>query len=175
MAKRFSGEKGFTSEDLRTVILDVAGPAHARDMRLWTQALLETTVELDYAEALDWFGLRMTAPPSAPRPWLGIATRVENQKTIVSGIRRGSPAAAAGLSLLDEIVAVNGAPAAARSACGSPCAIFARRNRELHHLPIGRNPADRRGSWNRSRPRLEPERFPRRDSAQRQRLDAWLH
>ncbi len=110
MAKRFSGEKGFTSEDLRTVILDVAGPAHAREMRLWTQALLETTVELDYAEALDWFGLRMTAPPAAPRPWLGIATRVDNQKTVVSGIRRGSPAAAAGLSLLDEIVAVNGAP-----------------------------------------------------------------
>jgi predicted metalloprotease with PDZ domain len=71
---------------------------------------LETTAELEYAEALEWFGLRMTPPTTAPRAYLGIASRVDNGKTVVSGIRRGSPAAAAGMSLLDEIVAVDGEP-----------------------------------------------------------------
>ena len=39
-----------------------------------------------------------------------MATRTENGKTIVTGIRRGSPAAGAGMSLLDEIAAINGEP-----------------------------------------------------------------
>jgi predicted metalloprotease with PDZ domain len=74
---------------------------------------LETTAELDPADALAWFGLRMTPPATAPRAYLGVTTRTENGKTIITGIRRGSPAAAAGLSLLDEIAAINGEPLAA--------------------------------------------------------------
>ena len=59
---------------------------------------------------LAWFGLRMTPPAGTPRAYLGVATRTENGKTIVAGIRRGSPAADAGMSLLDEIAAINGEP-----------------------------------------------------------------
>jgi predicted metalloprotease with PDZ domain len=59
---------------------------------------------------VEWLGLRITPPPAAPRVYLGVTTRAENGKTIVTGIRRGSPAANAGMSLLDEIVAVNGEP-----------------------------------------------------------------
>jgi predicted metalloprotease with PDZ domain len=110
MRTRFSGTRGFSREDVRTVVADVVGPSQARELRAWMARALETTAELDYTEALQWFGLRMTPPPSAPRAYLGIASRIENAKTIVSGIRRGSPAAAAGLSLLDEIVAINGEP-----------------------------------------------------------------
>jgi predicted metalloprotease with PDZ domain len=110
MRSRFSGEKGFSREDVRAVVAEVAGPSRARDVRAWMARALETTAEVDYTEALEWFGLRMTPPAAAPRAYLGIASRIENGKTIVSGIRRGSPAAAAGMSLLDEIVAVNGEP-----------------------------------------------------------------
>ncbi len=110
MLKRFSAEKGFTREDVRAAAAEIVGPAHAQDIRAWLEKALETTSELDYAAAIEWFGLRMTSPSSAPRAWLGVTTRTENQKTVVSGIRRGSPAAAAGLSLLDEISAVNGVP-----------------------------------------------------------------
>ena len=113
MRSRFSGEKGFSREDLRTAVAEVAGAAHAREMRAWMARALETTAELDYTEAMAWFGLRMTPPAAAPRAYLGVTTRTENGKTIIAGIRRGSPAAAAGMSLADEIVAINGEPLAA--------------------------------------------------------------
>ena len=110
MRSRFSGEQGYSREDLRSAVAEMAGPAHARDIRAWMAGALETTAELDHADALSWFGLRMTPPATAPRAYLGVATRTENGKTILTGIRRGSPAAAAGMSLLDEIVAINGEP-----------------------------------------------------------------
>jgi predicted metalloprotease with PDZ domain len=108
MRSRYSGEKGFSREEVRAVVEEVVGPSKAREARAWMVRALETTAELDYAEALEWFGLRMTPPAGEPRAYLGIASRVDNGKTIVSGIRRGSPAATAGMSLLDEIVAING-------------------------------------------------------------------
>ena len=110
--KQFSGEKGFTSEDLRTVVVAVAGPAGARDVRAWLDRALGTTEELDYAEALEWYGLEMLLPSHAPG-WLGLATRVDAGRTIVSHIRRGSPAFAAGLSVGDEITAIDAQPLAA--------------------------------------------------------------
>jgi predicted metalloprotease with PDZ domain len=113
MRSRFSGEKGFSREDLRTAVAAIAGGAHAREIRAWMARALETTAELDYTEAMAWFGLRMTPPAAAPRAYLGVTTRTENGKTIIAGIRRASPAAAAGMSLADEIVTINGEPLAA--------------------------------------------------------------
>ena len=110
MWRQFAADKGFTGADIRAAIANVVGPEHAQDMAGWLQRSLETTGELAYIEAMEWFGLRMTPPPSAPQPWLGVATRVEDGRTVVSGVRKESPAAAAGLSLLDEIVAVDGTP-----------------------------------------------------------------
>jgi predicted metalloprotease with PDZ domain len=113
MRSRFSREKGFSREDLRTAVAEIAGGAHAREIRAWMARALETTAELDYTEAMAWFGLRMTPPAAAPRAYLGVTTRTENGKTIIAGIRRASPAAAAGMSLADEIVTINGEPLAA--------------------------------------------------------------
>jgi predicted metalloprotease with PDZ domain len=113
MRSRFSGDKGFSREELRTTVAEIAGAAHAREIRAWMARALETTAELDYTEAMAWFGLRMTPPAAAPRAYLGVTTRTENGKTIITGIRRGSPAAAAGMSLVDEIVAINDEPLAA--------------------------------------------------------------
>jgi predicted metalloprotease with PDZ domain len=106
---QFSGEKGFAGADVRAAILNVLGP-DTKDMAGWLERALETTLELAYTEAIDWFGLRMTPPPAAPKAWLGVTTRVDDNNTIVSAVRRDSPAAAAGLSLLDEMVAINGEP-----------------------------------------------------------------
>ncbi len=108
MSARFSGVKGFTTEDLRAGLASVAGPAHAKEIRVWLERALETTAELDYTEGIEWFGLRMTPPSEAPRPWLGLAVRTDNQRTIVSEVRRGSPAFAAGVSVGDEITAIDG-------------------------------------------------------------------
>jgi predicted metalloprotease with PDZ domain len=55
--KRYSGERGFTPEEFRKTAEAVAGV----DLKEWFRKSLASTEELDYAEALDWFGLRFTA------------------------------------------------------------------------------------------------------------------
>jgi predicted metalloprotease with PDZ domain len=57
--RRYSGAKGFTADQLEATISEVAGT----DLRAFFHRALETTEELDYGEALDWFGLRFTATP----------------------------------------------------------------------------------------------------------------
>jgi predicted metalloprotease with PDZ domain len=52
--QRYGGERGFTSEELRSTAEEVAGV----ELDAWFQTALASTEELDYSEALDWFGLR---------------------------------------------------------------------------------------------------------------------
>ena len=78
--KRFSGERGFTADEFRAAAETVAGV----DLKEWFQKALASTEELDYAEALDWFGLSLSnewkldlRPEASPtarahlRSWLG--------------------------------------------------------------------------------------------------------
>ena len=69
--------------------------------------MLETTAELDYTEALDWFGLELTAAPTEhDRGWLGLVTRADGDRLLVSQVRRETPAYEAGFDVSDEIVAI---------------------------------------------------------------------
>jgi predicted metalloprotease with PDZ domain len=52
--QRYGGEKGFTADQFRQTAEEVAGINLKEPFRKW----LATTEELDYTEALDWFGLR---------------------------------------------------------------------------------------------------------------------
>ena len=52
--QRYGGERGFTPEGLRATAEEVAGT----DLREWFRRALTSTEELDYSEALEWFGLR---------------------------------------------------------------------------------------------------------------------
>jgi predicted metalloprotease with PDZ domain len=174
MFKRFSTEKGYTSNDLRAAAAELVGPVHAQEIRSWLERALETTSELDYATALDWFGLRLTPSAATPRAWVGVTTRIDNQKTVVTGIRRGSPAAIAGLSLLDEIVAINNVPLqpgqlAQRVAQFSPGArvtfsVSRHGSVRPFEIVLGADPA---AGWDLSV-------APGASRAQSQRLDAWL-
>lgn len=56
--KRYSGARGFTAEQFRKTAEDVAGA----DLKEWFRKALASTEELDYNEALDWYGLRFAAP-----------------------------------------------------------------------------------------------------------------
>ena len=107
MYQRFSGARGFTPEDLRATVADLVPPDARDEMRGWLAKVLDSTDELSYAEALDWFGLQFKPLREKPRVWLGVRTRLDGQRTIVSEVRRGSPAADAGLDINDELVAVN--------------------------------------------------------------------
>lgn len=107
--QKFSGSRGFTPEEFRASAEQAGGISLAS---FWDQAV-EGTAELDYEEALETFGLRFRpAPPPAPdrpaRAWLGMTTRNDAGRLVVTQVRRGTPAYAAGLNVDDEILAMNG-------------------------------------------------------------------
>ena len=106
---RYSGPQGFTSEQFRAIAQEVAGI----DLSTWFRQVLETTEELDYAEALDWFGLRFTkeekknqAASKPPKAWLGLVTKNEDGRLIVNQVKRGTPGYDAGFNVGDEILAI---------------------------------------------------------------------
>jgi predicted metalloprotease with PDZ domain len=55
--RRYSGKRGFTAEQFCQTAGEVAGG----DLKQWFQKNVSSTEELDYSEALEWFGLRFAA------------------------------------------------------------------------------------------------------------------
>ena len=62
---RYSGEHGFTPEQFQSTAEEVAG----LDLRDWFRRALASTEELDYAEALEWFGLQFGSADRAESRW----------------------------------------------------------------------------------------------------------
>jgi predicted metalloprotease with PDZ domain len=63
--RRYGGEKGFTAEQFRQAAEEVAGADLKDPFRKW----LATAEELDYTEALEWFGLRFAPGEGAKKAW----------------------------------------------------------------------------------------------------------
>ncbi len=108
--QRYSGERGFTPEQFKALAAEVAGVPLTEFFR----TTVENPGELDYSEALEWFGLRFHAAEQvkevkdAPKKaWLGAETKIDNGRLLVSRVLRGSPSDTAGLSVDDEIVAID--------------------------------------------------------------------
>ena len=55
--KRYAGARGFTPDEFRKTAEDVA----RTDLREWFRRAVSSTDELDYDEALEWFGLRFAS------------------------------------------------------------------------------------------------------------------
>jgi predicted metalloprotease with PDZ domain len=106
--ERYSGERGYTPEQFRATVNEVAGS----DLSEWFSTVLESTKELDYSELLDWHGLRfkplVQKPGAPPRIKTGLHTRVDNGRLLVESVVRDTPGEEAGLNVGDEILAVNG-------------------------------------------------------------------
>jgi predicted metalloprotease with PDZ domain len=101
--QRYSGDRGFTEDDFRSAAREVAGT----DLKAWFTKTLETTDELDYTEALTLLGLRFRAhAASTGKAWLGVRTRNDAGREVVTQTRRGTPAYDAGLNVDDEILAI---------------------------------------------------------------------
>jgi predicted metalloprotease with PDZ domain len=103
---RYAGSRGFTAAEFRRTASEVAGV----DLAAWFAHAVDTTGELDYAPALDWFGLRFKDPEPARAPargWLGVRTRTDNGRLLVREVPRGTPAFDAGVNAEDEIVAID--------------------------------------------------------------------
>ena len=63
--ERYSGAKGFTAAEFRKTAEEVAGV----DLQGWFKRAIASTEELDYAEALDWFGLRFAPGDGKTNTW----------------------------------------------------------------------------------------------------------
>ncbi|HEX3528758.1 MAG TPA: PDZ domain-containing protein [Thermoanaerobaculia bacterium] len=106
---RFSGAQGFRSDEFRALASEIAGS----DLGPWLHSVLATTEELDYREALDWYGLRFTESkkkdedddPDHPG-WLGADIEAQGGRLLVTHVKKDTPAYAAGVNVGDEIVAV---------------------------------------------------------------------
>ena len=83
------------------------------DLAAWFRKALETTEELDYAEMLDWFGLRFAKDEKKngngnkpPKAWLGLVAKNEDGRLMVNQVKRGTPGHEAGFNVGDEILAI---------------------------------------------------------------------
>ncbi len=97
---KYSGEKGYSPAQLRTVASDVAGES----LDAWFESQVERPGELRYEEALRWLGLRFepTADQKDAPGWLGVTL----DGAVVREVLRDTPAHAAGLNVGDELLAI---------------------------------------------------------------------
>lgn len=179
--ERWSGPSGYGHDEFLALLSEVAG----EPLGPWLERALNTTEELDYGEALAFYGLRFK--PAKPRErdpgedeedeetagWLGIETEVKEGRLVVTEVKRGTPGQAAGLNVEDEILAVAGyrvppekwAERLKAFPPGAASELLVARRERLVTLPVvfGEKPT----RW-----RLEVD--PAATSEQRARLDAWL-
>ena len=107
---RYSGAKGYTSAEFRSLASEVAGI----DLSAWFRTALDTTDELAY-DHLGWLGLRFRPETASTKAWVGLTTvmpgatlRNDNGRLVVAQVRRGTPVFDAGVNAEDEILAIGG-------------------------------------------------------------------
>jgi predicted metalloprotease with PDZ domain len=102
--QRYSGDKGYTPEQFYAVMSEAAGT----DLKGWFAQTAESTDELDYTEALDYYGLRFRPVDSRnAAPYIGGGTRNDAGRLVITSVRRGTPGLEAGLNVDDEIIAID--------------------------------------------------------------------
>jgi predicted metalloprotease with PDZ domain len=184
--QRHSSERGFRSEDFRALLEEVAGT----DLDPWLAQALSSTQELDYSQALRWYGLRFAESedkegeaeeengngkaPEIPTGWLGVEPEPQDGLLVVKEVKRETPAFAAGLNAGDEILALGDyrvTPGSWKDRLkayrpGETVEIVVSRRDRLVRLPatFGQKPSQR---W-----KLEVD--PMANSDQKARLEAWL-
>lgn len=172
---RFSGASGYTEAQFRLCASEIA----ETDLSAFFARCVDSCEELDFAEALAYYGLQFglakaLAPDASPAAWIGIGTRSEGGRVFVSQVQRDTPAYRAGLNVDDEILfwdtfrvtAPKWADRLRHSPPNKPVdAVLSRRDRQitLRVTPEVQAVA----KWH-----LEVD--PKADSAQKAHLEAWL-
>lgn len=155
------GEHGYTEEQLRQLISEVAG----RDLTEWLHARVDQPGALDLEPALEWWGLTLT-PTLPDGPWTGLTSNP------VSRVRRDSPAWEAGFQVGDEILGLDGervtgsldAALGEREAGDVVEVLYARRGRlATREVTLGEPPPS---AWTLAV-------SPKRTTRQAQRVKAW--
>jgi len=168
---------GFTSPEMREVLEETAG----RSLDAFIDRAIDSTEELDYSQALEWYGLRFADPEvdpeekdEEPAGWLGIQTEVDGGRLVITQVPRATPAYEAGLNVDDEILAIDGfrvPPDGLEKRLkafrpGQHATVTVARRERLIEIPatFGEKPEE---TW---KLELVPEPTPE----QRSHLDAWL-
>ncbi len=105
-------KRGFTDQEFRDVCEKAAGVPLGEIFDIYAA----TTGKWDYARYLGWAGLAIDLEPKpAADPWFGASTQDQGGSAIISTVEPDSPAALAGLSIQDEILAMDGTRVTPRS------------------------------------------------------------
>ncbi|MDH7512113.1 MAG: PDZ domain-containing protein [Clostridiales bacterium] len=97
-------KRGFTDRELREVCERAAGIPLGEIFDVYAA----TVKDWDYAKYLAYAGLTIdTEPRLLPGPWLGASTQDQNGSAVVSAVEPGSSASIAGLTVQDEILAID--------------------------------------------------------------------
>lgn len=169
--QRYSGDKGYTPAQFYDVMSEAAGT----DLKGWFASAAESTDELDYSEALDFYGLRFRPVDTrTARPFIGGSTRNDAGRLVITSVRRGTPAIEAGLNVDDEILAIDEVRVRAdgwtarldQYKPGDKISVLVARREKLTKIDVtlGAEPGR---AW-----RLEPS--PTATAEQKTRLAAWM-
>ena len=102
--QRYSGDKGYTPDQFYAVMSEAAGA----DLKGWFAKTAESADELDYTEALEYYGLRFRPVDMRnAHPSIGGGTRNDAGRLVITSVRRGTPGIDAGLNVDDEIIAID--------------------------------------------------------------------
>ncbi len=97
-------ETGFTPAQLESIIADVAGT----DLTEFFQTTLHSTAELPLNDYLYPFGLKLQTVKEDLTPYLGIKVKSEAGHEKITFVAAQSPAALAGISSQNELLAIDG-------------------------------------------------------------------
>ena len=99
------GNRGFTHDEFIITCNIVAG----RDLTSFFKDMIFSTKPIDYKSVFSEYGIDIVNKnESSTSVWSGVISKVDNQKVVITNIYSNSPAVEAGLSVNDEIIAVNG-------------------------------------------------------------------
>lgn len=144
--ERYAGERGFTPQDIRDAVAEVTG----RRLDDFFERYVDGTDELDYSNALEWYGLRFKnghgkhGKDEDEAGWLGADLEDRNGRYMVTRVARGGPAFDAGLNVDDEILAVDDYRVTASSwsdrlkhyPSGTEAELWISRRGRLQRLPV---------------------------------------
>ena len=100
---RYAGETGYTVPQFEAVASEVAG----KDLSAFFDRCVRSTEPLPIDEGLAKIGLRLASVAKADNAYLGVSTRLDGHRGVVSRVLAGTPAAAK-LMVGDEILAIDG-------------------------------------------------------------------
>ncbi|MGB1038901.1 MAG: M61 family metallopeptidase, partial [Bacteroidia bacterium] len=97
--------RGFTHDEFIAVCSDAAG----RDMQSFFDDVIFSTKPLDYTSIFSKYGIDIKNKNAGKTTtWSGAISRYSGGKTSISNIHTSSPVVKAGLSVNDEVIAING-------------------------------------------------------------------